>query len=261
MRRRNRFLAALAALITVTLAVAEAGVASAAPNVADVAGEVQRAAGPGVGPVLASTVIALPEGSEEVKPAVAGGMAVYKNAQPGVSVATRLVASGQQTLVVIASDTAPTRYAFHVKVPGGGELRSGPNGSVLVLAANRKPVGSIAEPWAKAADGSKVATKYEIQGNVLVQIVSHQGAKYPVVADPQISFYWWGYTIYFSRDETRWIGWATGAAMAYYGLAGIPGLAAYAVATAAEWAYDNGYCLAVSRYWIQEWASFWVYRC
>ncbi|WP_282847829.1 DUF4258 domain-containing protein [Microbacterium oxydans] len=41
-------------------------------------------------------------------------------------------------------------------------------------------------PWAKDASGASVPTFYGITGSTLTQVVQHQGAAYPVVADP-----WW----------------------------------------------------------------------
>jgi hypothetical protein len=45
-------------------------------------------------------------------------------------------------------------------------------------------VGGIEAPWARDADGRAVPTEYRIEGDSLVQTVRHQGAAYPVVADP-----------------------------------------------------------------------------
>lgn len=43
-------------------------------------------------------------------------------------------------------------------------------------------MNTISPPWAIDADDRPVDTWYEVDGNVLVQHVHHEGAAYPVVA-------------------------------------------------------------------------------
>ncbi|MEA5455521.1 DUF2599 domain-containing protein [Sinomonas sp. JGH33] len=51
-------------------------------------------------------------------------------------------------------------------------------------------MGGFSAPWAKDANGAKVATHYEVRSDGLAQIIEHRGANvaYPVVADPYFGF-------------------------------------------------------------------------
>ena len=63
----------------------------------------------------------------------------------------------------------------------------------------------IAAPWAKDANGKNIPTSYEISGTMLTQKVDHaQGddVTYPVVADPDVHWEWWGVAVKMSRGET-----------------------------------------------------------
>jgi hypothetical protein len=89
-------------------------------------------------------------------------------------------------------------------------------GARFVLAA------TIAPPWAVDAAHRAVRTSYRLEGRTLVQTVQHAGARYPVVADPQVS---WGIitgTAYFTKAETTAI--AAGGNAGIVLLTGVPGL-------------------------------------
>jgi hypothetical protein len=62
---------------------------------------------------------------------------------------------------------------------GSVELLATVDGTVVV-------VGYIAVPWATDASRAAVPTRFVVNGNDLIQVVSHTGAgvTYPVVADP-----------------------------------------------------------------------------
>lgn len=81
---------------------------------------------------------------------------------------------------------AATEYRFEKAVPTNHTAILQPDGSVQFIDSKGKESGGIAAPWALDANGSPVSTRYEIGGNVLVQIIEHTGAYYPVIADP-----WW----------------------------------------------------------------------
>lgn len=72
-------------------------------------------------------------------------------------------------------------------------------------------VGKVDRAWATDAAGSSVRTHYEVRGNALVQVVAPDArTTYPVVADPRISYAWWGFTVYYNKSDTITI--ASGAA-------------------------------------------------
>lgn len=50
-------------------------------------------------------------------------------------------------------------------------------------------VGQIDKPWASDATVAAVATQYRVEGDALIQsITPTDGATYPIVADPSLSF-------------------------------------------------------------------------
>lgn len=110
-----------------------------------------------------------------------------------------------QINTVIENAEAPTRYEYPMTLPTGASLRAVDDGSIEVADAAGVAFAIIAAPWAKDANGSAVATHYEIQGATLAQIVEHNvgGIVFPVVADPKASFLWWGIAYKLSNSETR----------------------------------------------------------
>jgi len=81
--------------------------------------------------------------------------------------------------------TVPQGYVAELAADGGIQLKSA-SGNIFVP--------FIAAPWAKDANGKNLATVYELKDTQIVQHVSTQGAKYPIVADPSIQ--WVGITPY-----------------------------------------------------------------
>lgn len=87
-------------------------------------------------------------------------------------------------LVVIDNHEAPTEYRFENAVPDGHTAKAHPDGSVSFVDIDGNESGGIAAPWALDANGEEVPTRYILDGTTLIQIVDHEGAAYPVVADP-----------------------------------------------------------------------------
>lgn len=96
-----------------------------------------------------------------------------------------LVTNGVRMILTMGSEDSPTRYEFDLGDSSElVRLSLAPNGGVQVSDTSDGDLGFIDRPWAMDADGNTVPTRYEIEGNRLVQIVEHHGAAYPVVADP-----------------------------------------------------------------------------
>ena len=87
-------------------------------------------------------------------------------------------------LLVIDNQDAPTEYRFEDAVPDGSTAELRPDGSVQFFDADGYESGGIAAPWALDANGEEVPTRYSLDGTTLIQSVDHQGAAYPVAADP-----------------------------------------------------------------------------
>ena len=132
------------------------------------------------------------------------GLAVYGNTADSSIALSKASTGGNAGYAVITGPDAPTTYRFAFAVDGEpAVLRPTDGGGVDVLSANGTLVNSVAPAWAKDASGADVATSYSVSGNVLVQSVSHEGAAYPVVADPRVRCDSLWCTLELSRGETR----------------------------------------------------------
>ena len=132
------------------------------------------------------------------------GLAVYGNTADSSIAFSKASTGGNAGFAVITGPDAPTTYRFAFAVDGEpAVLRPTDGGGVDVLSANGTLVNSVAPAWAKDASGADVATSYSVSGNVLVQSVSHEGAAYPVVADPRVRCDSLWCTLELSRGETR----------------------------------------------------------
>lgn len=87
-------------------------------------------------------------------------------------------------LLVIDNQDAPTEYRFEDAVPDGRTAELRPDGSVQFFDSDGNKSGGIAAPWALDANGKEVPTRYTLDGTTLVQTIDHEGAAYPVAADP-----------------------------------------------------------------------------
>ena len=125
--------------------------------------------------------------------------------------------TGAATFIEIADSSAPEEYVFEFDLPKGWMLKvHDQSGAVAILNDSGEVVGGIAPPWAVDADGNDVTTAFDVRGkNKLVQTVQHEGADYPVVADPSVTFgrnvytWWWGW-------EIAWWGSASAAYLSAY---------------------------------------------
>jgi len=98
---------------------------------------------------------------------------------------------GVRASIAIAGHDAPERYSF--RFAGASRLMLNEDGSVTVYNAAGEVDSGVAAPWARDADGTAVATHYEVDGTTLTQVVSHRAGRveYGVVADP----FWFGLAI------------------------------------------------------------------
>ncbi|MDQ1126529.1 hypothetical protein QE428_001562 [Microbacterium sp. SORGH_AS 505] len=99
--------------------------------------------------------------------------------------------SSVPALTVIKGPDAPEEFVYELDLVDGAEAILNADGSVDITQAiegGSEPfvVGGFEAPWAVDATGTEVATRYELRGSALVQIVDHRSADvaYPVVADP-----------------------------------------------------------------------------
>lgn len=127
------------------------------------------------------------------------GVTLFDNGNSSVTIPVARDDGSLQILTVIDSEEAPSRYDYRISVPTGGAMTlDEASGVVMIKDATGEFAGVVAPAWARDANGTDVTTKYEINGEILTQVIDHtSAAKYPVVADP-----WLGVQLFsnFSRD-------------------------------------------------------------
>jgi len=132
------------------------------------------------------------------------GLAVYKNTADSSIALSKASTGGNAGYAVITGPDAPTTYRFAFAVDGKpAVLTPAAGGGVDVLSADGTFVNSVAPAWAKDATGAALPTSYSVDGNILTQTVAHQGAVYPVVADPRVRCDSLWCTLELTRGETR----------------------------------------------------------
>lgn len=111
-----------------------------------------------------------------------------------------------QVLSVLESERAPTSFTYGVETGAASSLVAVEDGGVRLLDAAGQDVAAIAPPWAIDDAGNAVPTRYEIDGNLLIQVVdtSIPGIVYPVVADPGVSV---TYTQYRLTEVSKTYNW------------------------------------------------------
>ena len=113
------------------------------------------------------------------------GAVVYADAAPDVAVAAQATAGGgMRALVVIDGPQAPTEYRYPMTLPDTATLLPTTDGGAAVISADGQLVTYVAPAWALDTNGQPVPTRYRIEGTTLIQEIDHQGATYPVTADP-----------------------------------------------------------------------------
>lgn len=183
-------------------AIVDNGVGISVPNVSS--GRV--AIGIGIG-IDKSVDISLPFASNRnigvVDPS---GAISFDNGNGSSSVVVPKKEGSVQIATIISGPNSPQRYAYKFSLSGEARLIADPqSGAVIIANQAGVPVGQVQTPWAVDAAGRTVATHYEISGGTLTQVVdlSAQPVTFPVVADPQTLYFWWGQATKFSRSETK----------------------------------------------------------
>lgn len=149
--------------------------------------------------------ISLPtEASSADGVAANNGTVVYAAGPNGVATAVQASTNAVQVHTVIGGSDSPTQFTYPIsgaipvmRTDGGVDLQSSASTPERQIA-----IGQVAAPWAVDAAGKAVATHYQVRGNSIVQIVDVTSTtKFPVVADPSISYGWLIY-VTFNRSES-----------------------------------------------------------
>lgn len=151
------------------------------------------------------------------------GTITYDGGSATTAIAVQALDNGVRIETILKSAQSASEFSYPVAVPAGGHLKLDDGGRVLIIAGDGSLVGGFGAPWAKDSNGVAVATRYEVRGNAVVQIVDHTLAShaYPIVADPYLGIglidhaTWvynsgYGYTL-----QVYPTGWARGQAGSY----------------------------------------------
>lgn len=117
---------------------------------------------------------------------VSQGIVSYDNKNGSSTIPVAKNDGSLQMVTKIDNRDAPIEYKYVMGLPQGAKLVHQEDGSVLILDGGGKMISAVSKPWAVDAQGTSVDTKYVLQGNELIQVISHtsQDYKYPIVADP-----------------------------------------------------------------------------
>ncbi|WP_435080575.1 hypothetical protein [Clavibacter michiganensis] len=184
------------ALLALTIAVAANGLTAEAASAADTAGDTSTQA------LVDRALDAVGQGAESTAdwkapdavdpsalPQTAGGDVGVTPADTDDSLVR--VAPGETQAVTVLRDGADVT-SFDLDLPDG--FRAVPRGAGfdIVAALGSSPgsitAGRIADPWAVDADGHPIPTRFALEGDTLVQTIDAEGAAYPVVVDPLVTF-------------------------------------------------------------------------
>ncbi|TFC01465.1 hypothetical protein E3O42_10115 [Cryobacterium adonitolivorans] len=152
-----------------------------------------------------SFTIGLPFSGEASSAEVeAEGIVSYDNQNGSVTVPVVKADGSVQINTIISNSAAPTRFDYPLSLPEGATIEEDGSGGFVISDATQV-IAVIAAPWAKDANGADVATRYELSGTTLTQVVDHSvgGVAYPVVADPKATALWWGIAIKLTKAESK----------------------------------------------------------
>lgn len=210
-------------------------------------------------PAIADLELSLPPEAVVGTGSVArDGTVAYSDAGGGASVAVQALDDGAVRIQTVSHDAEASTtftYTFGEHVV----LKPNHDGSVAITEVTPRgsvvTYGLIEAPWATDAAGAVVATRYEVDGNVLTQsITTDATTTYPVVADPKLTF---GTRIYWAltRTEQLYFGSMGAWAAAAYLCAQTAGLSCAATAAAATaiglYLSDRGGACPTSAPWLQ----------
>jgi hypothetical protein len=107
----------------------------------------------------------------------------------GVEVDTDIVAqttsSGIRLVTVVHGPEAPPEFRFPVTLADGLALEPMPSGGFDVVHLRfGATVGRFYTPWACDSMFKSINADYRLDGTTIVMRIAHEGATYPVVADP-----------------------------------------------------------------------------
>lgn len=230
-----------------------------------------RSASPDPGPTgvldaaTGLTVQGAPDtGAVNIAPVNAGeaklvdGAALYSASESHTYALTGEGSAANAGYIVIHDESAPSTFQFAVEIDGSPADLELVDGAVLVKDAAGNVANMIAPGWATDALGQELRTSYTVADGVVTQEVWHQGATYPVVADPRLECDALFCTAIATRSETASVAnHGSTASIILGGLCTALGtvVAGVVCAAGAQWAVgvaadakDQGKCLGVRKF-------------
>jgi hypothetical protein len=139
---------------------------------------------------LASVGIERPFSDESSAPFVIQDGVIATENSNGTTTTTAIKEDGTlQIATILNGPDAPVLFDYVLDIPEGAGLRE-EGGLVFLESDEGTLLGGFTAPWALDAAGVSVPTRYELDGNILTQVVEHRsahGVTYPVTADPAYS--------------------------------------------------------------------------
>lgn len=154
-----------------------------------------------------SLTIGLPHADKSEARQASNGSAYYRNSAASSVVPVFKDDGSVQIISVSETSASPSEFSYALQPPDGTKILPGLDGGFVFQDAAGNLTGLINAPCAADASGVKVPTHYELVGNMLTQHIdfSAPSIEFPVVADPTIYYFWWGYGVKYTKSETAQI--------------------------------------------------------
>lgn len=152
--------------------------------------------------------VSLPNANKAKKgKTVANGTVAYEGTNGSANAVQANADGSVRMLTVIDNPNAPTKYDYQLTLPQGARIQLNQDGSATILKTTApnidEAIATIDKPWAKDANGKTIQTNYTVNGSTLTQHIKHKvkGVRYPVAADPRVSFGWYVYVKLSPADQ------------------------------------------------------------
>jgi len=106
--------------------------------------------------------------------------------------------------VLAVLEDGQSAATFSGLIPAGASLKATGDGGFRIIGSDGIETSAINAPWARDASGRNLPTSYSVDGANVIQTVDTQGATYPIVADPYLTFGWLIYINYTKADVLRY---------------------------------------------------------
>ena len=156
----------------------------------------------------AALEITLPESARATTAEPVGGSSVgFDNGDGSATVPVIHDDGTLQVLSVLTDPAAPTEFTYSFESGVGTTVSATPDGGFAIFNAASEEVATAPAPWATDASGNSIPTHYEIDGQLVTQVVDTSAlasSDYPVVADPAISVTKYEYKYINVVKSTNW---------------------------------------------------------